>query len=559
LSTPTRDRPLAKPLLWVAIAVAFGAGVVALPWDLSHLTTAEGWSSAWARVGSFASAFSPPDLSARTLSLALDLALETLAIAVLGVGAGLVLAYPLAAWACAAFVDDGRRPGGWGTLARIGAREAARLALDVLRGVPDFAWALVLLTIFGPTAVTAVLAIAVHVAGVLGKILSELWDSVPRQHGDVLRGCGANRTQMLFYGLQPLAGRGMLSFVLMRFECAVRNASVIGAVCGGGLGGAILQELGYDNKQRAVTMLLAALALTVSADLASNAIRGLLRRERSSTLMQAQRRRRVVAAAVSGALALSLFQLRAPLGELGSELARLDLRYLREHYGQLLAPAFDAATLQEALAGAVVPLALGVLATVLACAMAAAMAWWGSATFQLHTARFAPERRPAWVRAWRLALVAVTRVTATVFRGVPEVAWVWVLSLFFLTGVEAALGALTLHSAGILARVYTETVDNLPYRQLEHVGAPSRGAAFAYGALPLSRADWRSYALFQFESNVRTGVVLGIVGVGGIGYLFRSALAHGAMGRAATFLLTTVVLTVAIDRLSRRIQRGPRC
>ena len=107
MSTPTRDRPLAKPLLWVAIAVAFGAGVVALPWDLSHLTTAEGWSSAWARVGSFASAFSPPDLSARTLSLALDLALETLAIAVLGVGAGLVLAYPLAAWACAAFVDDG--------------------------------------------------------------------------------------------------------------------------------------------------------------------------------------------------------------------------------------------------------------------------------------------------------------------------------------------------------------------------------------------------------------------------------------------------------------------
>ena len=53
--------------------------------------------------------------------------------------------------------------------------------------------------------------------------------------------------------------------------------------------------------------------------------------------------------------------------------------------------------------------------------------------------------------------------------------------------------------------------------------------------------------------------LLGIVGVGGIGYLFRSALAHGAMGRAATFLLTTVVLTVAIDRLSRRIQRGPRC
>ena len=55
------------------------------------------------------------------------------------------------------------------------------------------------------------------------------------------------------------------------------------------------------------------------------------------------------------------------------------------------------------------------------------------------------------------------------------------------------------------------------------------------------------------------GVVLGIVGVGGIGYLFRSSLANGAMGRASTFLLTIVLVTVAIDRLSRRLQRGVRC
>ena len=153
----------------------------------------------------------------------------------------------------------------------------------------------------------------------------------------------------------------------------------------------------------------------------------------------------------------------------------------------------------------------------------------------------------------------MTRLGATILRGVPEVAWVWMLSLFFLTGVEAAVGAMLLHSAGILARVFTETIDNVPYQQLEHAGAPRRSAAFVYGALPRSRTEWRSYALFQFESNVRAGVVLGIVGVGGIGYLFRSSLANGAMGRASTFLLTTVVLTVTIDRISRRLQRGPRC
>ncbi len=559
MSELARARPPRPLRLWLALTAALAAGLVALPWDLSHLATAEGWASAWQRAADFAASFASPDLSTRTLALALDLALETLAIAVLGVSLGLVLAYPLAALASAAALDDGARLRGWRRAARVTLREASRLALDALRGVPDFAWALLLLAVFGPNAVTAVLAIAVHVAGILGKILSELWDGVARAHGDVLRSTGAGRVQTLLYGVQPLAGRAMLSFVLMRLECAVRNASVIGAVCGGGLGGAILQELSYDNKQRAVTLLLAALALTVGVDLASNAVRRLLQRERTSSLAQAQRRRRVVGLAAAFAIATSCFLLRAPLSGLGEELARLDLRFLTRHYGQLLRPQLDLDTLGEALRGAVVPLALGALATAPACALAAWMSWCASASFQLHAQRFAPERVPTWLRGSRVVLVAGTRLVAAVLRGVPEVAWVWMLSLFFLTGVEAALGALTLHSAGVLARVFTETVDNVPYRRLEHVGAPGRGELFLYGALPLSRGDWRSYALFQFESNVRTGVVLGIVGVGGIGYLFRTSLANGAMSRAGTFLLVTLLLTVTIDRLSRRIQRGPRC
>lgn len=559
MSPSATVRPLRLIWLWTALFAAAVLSVVALPWDLSHLATTEGWRSAWQRVGSFAEAFSSPDLSGRTLQLAAGLAAETLAIAVLGTVLGLVLAYPMAILSSDAALDDGSKPGSWRTRTRTVFREVGRFVLDTLRGVPDFAWALVLLTIFGPNAITAVLAIAVHVAGILGKIISELWDSVPRAHGEMLRSTGAGRLAVLLYGTQPLAGRGFLSFLLMRFECTVRNASVIGAICGGGLGSAILQELGYDNKHRAVTFLAAALVLTVGADILSNALRRLLRREQSRSLQQAQRRRRIAGVGIAATIGASLFWIREPLGRLGEELGRLDLRYLRDHYGQLLAPDLGSETIGEALHGMIIPLALGVLSTMLACALAVAMAWAGSASFQMHSQTFAPERRSSLVRVWRATKVVLTRIAAVVLRGVPEVAWVWILALFFLTGMEAALAAMVLHSTGLLARVFTETVDNIPYRRLEHVGAPSRGAAFVYGALPLSRADWRTYALFQFESNVRTGVVLGIVGVGGLGHLFRTALAHGAMGRAATFLLATVLLTVTIDRLSRRIQRGPRC
>lgn len=543
----------------ISFALAVVLSIAVLPWDLRHLGTEEGWRSAWGRTGSFLSGFASPDLSSRTLTLAAELTAETLAIAVLGVSLALLLAYPLAVLASDAVLDDGAGRGRSRSRIRTVVREVFRFLLDAMRGVPDFAWALVLLTIFGPTALTAVLAIAVNAAGILGKIFSELWDGVPRAHRDVLRSAGASRWQVLIYGTQPLAGRAMLSFLLMRFECTVRNASVIGAVCGGGLGAAVLQEIGYDNKARGVTFLGAALLLTVAVDFASNALRRLVRQERNTTIQAARLRRRIAGFGVASAIGASLFLIRRPILELGTELRRLDLRYLREHYGQLLVPDLSGQALGDALQGVTVPLALGVLSTLIACGLAVVFAWLGSATFQLRAHEFAPERTPGILRLGRTAVVVVSRVVSAILRGLPEVAWVWILALFFLTGVEAALGALLLHSAGVLARVFTESVDNVPYRRLEHIGAPSRASAFVHGAVPLVRLEWRTYAMFQFESNVRAGVVLGIVGVGGLGFLFRSALAHGSMGRASTFLLTMVLLTVVIDRISRRIQRGPRC
>ncbi len=120
--------------------------------------------------------------------------------------------------------------------------------------------------------------------------------------------------------------------------------------------------------------------------------------------------------------------------------------------------------------------------------------------------------------------------------------------------------AIAIHSTGVLLRVFSETIDNVPYRSLERLGAPGRLSTFAYGALPRVLPDWRTYAFFQFEVNVRTGVALGMVGAGGLGHVFQTNLEWRNYGSAATHLWTMVLLTVAIDRSSRWLQlRRLRC
>ena len=62
--------------------------------------------------------------------------------------------------------------------------------------------------------------------------------------------------------------------------------------------------------------------------------------------------------------------------------------------------------------------------------------------------------------------------------------------------------------------------------------------------------------MFQFEVNVRAGVVLGIIGVGGLGDAFHTSLGNfneTSLPRAGTFLLAMVLLTVVVDRVSRTV------
>ena len=118
-------------------------------------------------------------------------------------------------------------------------------------------------------------------------------------------------------------------------------------------------------------------------------------------------------------------------------------------------------------------------------------------------------------------------------------------------GILPGILALAAHSTGILTRVFLESVDNLPASRMEKVSMGSLFTTYLYAAIPESSKDWINYASFEFEANVRAGVVLGILGIGGLGDAFHTSLSHWSLHRASTFLLLMVLLTLLIDRGTR--------
>jgi phosphonate transport system permease protein len=542
-----------------ALALAAGATLLAtwaLEWRLPSLVDPAQRARAFGRLGDFLSAFGAPDLSREMLVRTAGLAAQTFSIALLGTLLGALIGWSLGAAASRAVMLDGSGRRG-SLLARTGL-ELARLKLDVLRGVPDFAWALLILTVPGPGAATGILAVGLSTGGILGKIFSELWDNLPVRHGERARAVGGGRTTALFYGLQPAAGRAMLSYALMRLECAVRNATVIGVVGGGGLGAELFDELNYGHHDKVVTLLAALLALTAGTDLFSDFVRRQLqddpnhpRAARALDLAAARRRRRVALGTIAG-LALAAFWFLGPAWrKAAGELERIEWGWIGNYLASLAKIDLSPGTLGEVVLEARVPLALGFLSTALGTVVAAALAWPSSRSFQLEPEHFTGERTSGLTRAARALELVLGRGTALVLRAVPEVAWLLILASFFTLGALPGVLAMGLHSGGVLARVFVERVDAVPHRRLESGAIGGRRGAFLYGALPASARDWATYALFQLEINVRMGVVFGILGLGGLGDRFHSSLSRWYLPRAGTFLLAMVLLTVLIDRLAR--------
>jgi phosphonate transport system permease protein len=568
-----------------------------LTWDLTTLSTPEARAAAWKRLSELASAFAHPDLDPDYLRLCLAWTHETVTTALTGTLIGLVLGWTVALGASRAVVMDASR----GRVTRWGLREwvlrgwvlrgwveTCRLVLDALRGVPDFVWAVVLLPALGTGRLTGTLAIGLSMAGILGKIFSELWDAVPERRLAAVRQQGPGRLAAHLYGTQPLTARAMMSFTLMRAECAIRNASVLGVIVGGGLGGAIDDELSNGDYARVGTVVLFIFALTTLADLISNALRRQFRNDPNHPRTRRTSPRAQMVGTYAGvALALVVFgwsvadHLRPKVAAnvnvvLSSgfdqpavsdvERAMESLRssgegsWFASVSRKYLVPDLSKDTVLGCLESTLTPLSVAWIATLLAVGAAIALAWMGSVAYQIEPQRFTGERArgaPFGLlvrRGGRACVFVLGKLIALVARSVPEVLWAILLIRLFSLGTLPAVLAIGIHSTGVLARVFTETVDNIPYRRLEQSYVGSRRASFVSVAMPTCWRDWLTYAFFQFESNVRAGVVLGLVGLSGLGMAFGEARQWAIWGQASTLLLTMVLLTTVIDRTSRALR-----
>jgi phosphonate transport system permease protein len=220
----------------------------------------------------------PPELSAEFLATIGGLVLETLEISIVGTGLAVLVGLPLGLLGMRPRGEETTRAavGTTAWLVRGALYLAARGAMNLARAVPELVWALVFVVAVGLGPFPGVLALAAHSAGVLGKLYSELWESVDQRVVEATRATGASELAVLLFARIPLTLPVLLSYTLFRWECNMRAATVLGFVGAGGIGTQLAISMKLFRYNEVLTLILAILLLVVLVDVVGQVARARL-------------------------------------------------------------------------------------------------------------------------------------------------------------------------------------------------------------------------------------------------------------------------------------------
>jgi phosphonate transport system permease protein len=128
-----------------------------------------------------------------------------------------------------------------------------RRMMDAMRAFPELIIALFLIFILGSGPVPAMIAVAFHTAGALGKLFSEVNENVDSKPVEGLHSCGASWLQRMRFGVLPQVLPNYLSYFMLRFEINVRASAILGFVGAGGIGTELRRTIGWGQGAGAET------------------------------------------------------------------------------------------------------------------------------------------------------------------------------------------------------------------------------------------------------------------------------------------------------------------
>jgi phosphonate transport system permease protein len=492
------------------------------------------------------------------LDRAIALTLETFWMAVLGTFLAILLSVPLAFLAAR------------NTTPHPVVYTIARGIIVFNRAVPDLVFALILVRALSIGPLPGILALAFHSIGMIGKLLADAIEQTDKQPREAVSSVGAGNLQTIVTTIVPQITPAFISIALFRLDINLRSSTVLGLVGAGGVGLLLKETLGqlaYSEALGVVTvifvfiLLMEILAAGVRATLLRGeggdlpgarkwTLLGTLQRSAglepeltpqkpvNSRVLPPWTRKRAVSAGyryfflglvVAGFIAVDInfFRFFTSFGDIFTFTLRM------------IPPDFITAG-PQIIEGMVETFAIAAVATVLGSLLSIPLGFLAAVNVSVNR-----------------VVYSITRVVLVIIRGIPEL----ILAIIFVAaiglGPVAGIFALSIGTAGFLAKLIADSVEEIdpaPREAITATGATRFQELFT-SVMPQVMPALIGQLLYTFDINIRSSAILGIVGGGGIGFLLFNSMKVLAFDTTAAIIIAIFVVVYAIELLAGYVRK----
>jgi phosphonate transport system permease protein len=149
------------------------------------------------------------------------------------------------------------------------------------------------------------------------------------------------------------------------------------------------------------------------------------------------------------------------------------------------------------------------------------------------------------------------RAVIAICRVVPDIIWALLFVAAVGLGPFAATLGLAVHSVGILGRLYAEAIEDVNMASIEALSAigANRIQVATHAVLPAVLPTMIGLTLYRMDTNVRSSLVLGFVGGGGLGFGIDTAISLFEYKRLLMYLIVMGVLIAGVETVAVALRR----
>lgn len=202
----------------------------------------------------------PPDFGSRQRQLIWSGMVESIAMAIVATVIGVVLSLPVAFMAAE-------------NLAPKAVYGLGRFIITVSRSFHELIVAIIAVKAVGFGALAGVIALSFKTIGFFAKLLAEDLEDIDEGQIDAVRAAGANRNQVILYGVIPQVLPRIVGLTIYRWDINIRHSTVVGIVGAGGIGITLINSFQRYEYNFSLAIILVIILVVVFGEIISAIVR----------------------------------------------------------------------------------------------------------------------------------------------------------------------------------------------------------------------------------------------------------------------------------------------